>query len=130
QIIDDVRKVLDLTLNDAARLGPLGRRFVPSQIERVNDGAERVAELVREHRKELVHLPLVFLQRLNAPPSGEIARDLCKPTQLVVAAVERRGDDACPEAGTVHPQPPPFFLITTVSACRRKLVCRPLTRNV
>src|SRR5437016_11261986 len=89
QVIDDVREVLNLPLNDALRFGSLGGGLVPSQIQRVDDRPERIAELVREHRKELVHLPFVLLQRLDAAAIGEIARDLCKPAQPVVAVVER-----------------------------------------
>ena len=85
QIVDQARELRRLALDDllrAARVLSVLRRVV-EDVEAGADGRERVAELVRQHRHELVLAPVGLLepgvgrlQRLHGQlPLGDVADD-------------------------------------------------------
>ena len=60
QVVDEPRQLVDLALGDVHGPGQLGlvRRDLADHLDRVADRRQRVAQLVREHREELVLAPV------------------------------------------------------------------------
>ncbi len=75
QVVDQPHEVLHLTLDDLARLHALrvGQLLEPQQMHGGPNRRQRVPDLVRQHRQELVLAPVGFPQRLF--PIAEIRRD-------------------------------------------------------
>ena len=113
QVVDEAAEVLRLPLDDAQR----PRRLVVVVRLQAGGGGghqdrrERIAQLVREHRHELRHLPVVGFQCFQPAPFGHVARDLREPAQLATLLVVQRGDHHVrPEPRAVLAHAPAFVL--------------------
>ena len=75
QVLDQARQLRDLAVGDVGGPGQLrlGRREPADHLERGADRRERVAQLVREHRQELVLAPVRLLQQRLAPRRSSIS---------------------------------------------------------
>ena len=90
QVVDEAREMRGLPLQDAAHL-PDGRRLVGARAKNrrdVEDRRERIAQLVRQHREELVLAP-VRLQQQRLAVEELAMRDL----QAVQDLDQRRADE-------------------------------------
>ena len=130
EIVDDPAEMPDLTFDHRAQLRLIGRRAAFHQPERIDDGGERIAQFVREHGQELVHLPLALLQRFESPARGQITRDLGEPLQGAVPAAQRRDDDVRGKSAAVLAHPPAFVFDAALAARDHELVLGPLPRHV
>jgi hypothetical protein len=112
QVVDEPRQVRDLPLDHAG--GPphaVGReRRRQQQVRGVADRRERIAQLVREHREELVHALRVGLESLDALALGHVARDLREAAQVAVVVAQRGQHHVGPEVGAVLADAPTFLL--------------------
>ncbi len=120
QVLQEPRHVPDLALRDrqSARRG-IGRHLRPLEdMERAADRRERVAQLVREYRHELVLLAVRLLERLDLSPHRQVSRDLGETEETAVLRVQRGDDHVRPEAAAVLADSPPLVFDAAMLDCR------------
>ena len=96
EIVDEPDEVADLPAEHVERRREqrLGRRRELHELHRVRDRRERVAQLVRERRQELVLAPVGLAQRLLAADAlGEVDADADAAADAVRFVEERPGMD-------------------------------------
>src|SRR3569833_1364719 len=115
--VDEVHHVIDLALDHRVLARERGIAAQLDQLERGHDRRERVAQLVAEHRQELVLAPVRFLGGepartllLAADPIREIARDLREPDQLTRGVADRADNGVRPEPRAVRADAPALVL--------------------
>ena len=117
QVIHDPLEVLDLALDHVAGLDDDGVVRPDPRAEQVDRGQDRgqgVAQLVREHRQELVAAAVGGHQLLGAGPQpllhqlalGQVAHHLDESAIRAVLVADTHEHPAAPEPGTVLPHVP------------------------
>jgi hypothetical protein len=115
QIVDEADHDADLPIDDVAGLldDRVVRLHLPEDVESVEDGRQRAAQLMRKQGHELLLAPVgldeplgpfpLVLQRLAF---GEIVHHPDEGTRLLVFVEEGRDDGLAPEPGAVPPNLP------------------------
>ena len=97
QVVDQARELVDLPVDDVARpLQPLRRRrrFARRRLGRVADRRQRVAQLVRQHRQELVLAASLDQQLVASLLFGQVGDDQA----VDVGVVDRARSGSSPPA--------------------------------
>ena len=91
----------------------------------VADRRQRVAQLVREHRQELVGLALGLLQRFDALAVGKVAHLAGIPVEHALLIIERRHYDVHPKRRAVLAHADAFVFEAALLARHRELLLGP-----